>query len=1058
MRYQPKRPGSIFNVAALAGAIVLLSACGGNTDSAEGGNQPTEPLTPRGWELIWSDEFDGSSLDSSKWNMQTGDGSAEGIPGWGNNELQTYQANNITVAGGELIITARQQAVDNRQYTSGRINTSGKFDVRYGRIEASIQTPLGKGLWAAFWMLPTDSPYGGWAAGGEIDIMEVFSRDPAPYTQAVVHYGMAWPLNVFSYKKYSGFDPAAGFHTYALEWDENEIRWFVDGTHFHTITKDTYWTYYKDPDTNAHSEGGESAPFDSEFHMLLNLAVGGNLPGDPVPSAFPGEMRVDYVRVYKCNINEATGVGCDGFADPTDPSVERALPDALFTTSYDLYIDQAGPVVFPDVEETLPLNIGVWDNSGALSVLELPDNEEHGTVIDMMTTGGGNMSLHASDTSRQSFFGMGDAGHAGNFAGEIQFDLFIDSSGTDLDSAIQVKMDSGFPDLGFVELPIADLAKDEWTRVTVQISDIVHQPGNFGGGPVDMSSVLSLVVIEPTSRAHLRVDNIRIVCGHPQDMGCGITPPAPPMPAAADPFDVFVDSVNPVWDTGIAAADSGSGWANYSDGANPSNKAQWRLLTSSDAARGQIIEVSFAGGDTQGVWFIQSTAGVDLSAYAEGHVTFDIRVADYGDNAEGMTMKIDCVFPCSSGDQLIGKVGDGDWETVRIPISQLVARGLNLANVNTGIVIFPTITSQSVPLTYELDNVRWLPGDETDPTDPVDPPVDVGSEPIVLFQDGLDANWSLWDCCGGASFEVVADDHPDHDMVAEITFNRSETVSGLLAAAAVDASAAASSGGHLEFDFKAVSPPPEGSVWRLKLESANAATFAEVLLTDHGNPAPNDSWQSYRFPIGEGPLSAVDFSELALVLVFPDWGGQTGAVYRINNVRLVPVSAPAEKMEVLLFGDDLSEGWSLWDCCGGASFDIVDDADGDHGRVAQFTFERSETVSGFEAAASVNAAAVAEAGGHLKFDFKAVTAPPEGSLWRLKLESANAATFAEVLLTDLGNPAPNETWQSYSFPVGEGTLGAVDFSALKLVMVFPDWGSQTGAVYRIDNVRLVSGE
>ena len=115
--------------------VSLLMACsGGNEDSAQGGNQPTEPLIPKGWNLVWSDEFDGSSLDTSKWNIQTGDGTAEGIPGWGNNELQSYQAANVSVSGGSLFITARIESEDGREYTSGRINTDGKLDFKYGRV------------------------------------------------------------------------------------------------------------------------------------------------------------------------------------------------------------------------------------------------------------------------------------------------------------------------------------------------------------------------------------------------------------------------------------------------------------------------------------------------------------------------------------------------------------------------------------------------------------------------------------------------------------------------------------------------------------------------------------------------------------------------------------------------------------------------------------------------------------------------------------------------------------------------------------------------------------
>ncbi len=859
----------------IAGVCLLLSACGGNSDSAEGGNQPTEPLTPRGWELIWSDEFDGSSLDSSKWNIQAGDGTAEGVPGWGNNELQSYQADNISLSGGNLVITARaQRSADGRNYTSARINTAGKLDITYGRVEASIEAPPGQGLWSAFWMLPTDSPYGGWAASGEIDIMEVFSRQPTPFVQGVIHYGMAWPLNVYSYAKYDQFDPADGFHTYAIEWDEQEIRWFVDGTHFHTISNSTYWSLYKDPATNAHTLGGGSAPFDSPFHLLLNLAVGGTLPGDPAAAALPGEMRVDYVRVYKCNINPDAGTGCDGLKDLVDPNVTPPMPESPFQTEYTLYSESAGPVTFQGLEETVPLSISAWDNNGALGFSEVDSgDEDHGVVIDVLTSGGGNISLHASDNSKQQFFGMGQADHTGKYAGEVQFDLYVYAAETDLGGAFQVKLDSGFPDLGFVEIPFADVATDEWTRVTVQISDLAHSGSPFGGKPLDLSSVLSLFVLEPLSSAHLRIDNIKILCAHPEDGGCGITPPSPPPPPSNEPFDVYVDSVNPVWDVGINGADSGSGWANYADGTNPANKSQWREL--SDPTRGQVLEVTFNGSSEFGVWFIQSSTGVDLSTYADGFVSFDIKVDNYSADSPGMTMKIDCVFPCTSGDQRIGRVGDGEWETVMIPVPQLLAGGLNVANVNTGLVIFPT--SQEATLTFLLDNVRWVPA-----TDTGAPP---GGAVIELFGESVSPDWFLWDCCGGATFSEVADDDSGHGMVVEFVFNGGPTVSGFQAVSTVDASGLTN--GKLEFDMKEVSPPPVGSQWRLKLESADAATFVEVLLTAAGNPAPGSTWQTYRFGLGSD-LAGLDLANLKLVMVFPDWGNSAGAVARLDNVRLVP--------------------------------------------------------------------------------------------------------------------------------------------------------------------------
>ena len=489
--------------------------------------------------MVWSDEFDGSSLDGGKWNIQTGDGTAEGIPGWGNNELQSYQAANISVGGGNLTITARQEAADGRDYTSARINTANKLDMRYGRVEASIHAAGGQGLWSAFWMLPTDSEYGTWAAGGEIDIMEVFSRDPRPFTQAALHYGMAWPLNTFTYAKYEGVDPADGFHVYAVEWDEQEIRWFVDGTHYHTVRNSTYWNYYKDAQTNAHVSGSDSAPFDRPFHLLLNLAVGGNLPGAPDPAALPGELVVDYVRVYRCNLDVDTGVGCDGFADYTDPAVTPPLPQRLFRAVYDLYVDAPGPLTFPGTEDAVALDIGVYDAGGALVLSQVDLGGDRGMVIDVNTSGGGNFNIFPTSLARKTLFGMGSASDPGNYAGEVQFDLYVFGAETDAASGLQVKLDSGFPDLGFVELPVADLAKDQWTTVTVQISEIAHNAGNFGGGPVDLAQVLSLFVLEPTSSAHVQVDNIRIICGHVGDGDCGIRPPAPPPPSAADPQLVY---------------------------------------------------------------------------------------------------------------------------------------------------------------------------------------------------------------------------------------------------------------------------------------------------------------------------------------------------------------------------------------------------------------------------------------------------------------------------------------------------------------------------------------
>ncbi|MCY4656894.1 MAG: glycoside hydrolase family 16 protein, partial [Gammaproteobacteria bacterium] len=171
-----------------------------------------------------------------------------------------------------------------------------------------------------------------------------------------------------------------------------------------------------------------------------------------------------------------------------------------------------------------------------------------------------------------------------------------------------------------------------------------------------------------------------------------------------------------------------------------------------------------------------------------------------------------------------------------------------------------------------------------------------------------------------------------------------------------------------------------------------------------------------------------------------------GAVGRIDNVRIAPESAPIE-----LYGNALADGWYLWDCCGAATFAEVDDDD-EHGKVIELSFLEGSTVTGLQATAAMDASSAM--GGSLQFDFKEVSPPPDGSQWRVKLESSGAATFAEAVLTDGGNPAPNSDWQSYTFGF-DSELPGLDLMNLSLVLFFPDWGNAQGAVARIDNIRLV---
>ena len=205
---------------------------------------------------------------------------------------------------------ARKEAHEGCGFTSARLRTvdaGGKplFSQRYGRFEIRAKLPVGQGLWPAIWMLPNDNPYGGWASSGEIDIMEARGQEPRKVL-GTLHFGSAWPANAESG---AVFDFGAGqsiaeFHTYALEWEPGEMRWYVDGTLY--STKRSWWSSSKRNPQGGLRPSSEAelnpwpAPFDKSFHLLLNLAVGGRFLGPPnATTPFPARIEADYVRVYE---------------------------------------------------------------------------------------------------------------------------------------------------------------------------------------------------------------------------------------------------------------------------------------------------------------------------------------------------------------------------------------------------------------------------------------------------------------------------------------------------------------------------------------------------------------------------------------------------------------------------------------------------------------------------------------------------------------------------------------------------------------------------------------
>lgn len=275
----------------------------------------------QGMNLIWRDEFNGSALDTSKWSYETGYylNDDPNTWGWGNSELQHYtnSTQNVFVQDGNLNIKALnepksfpQDPSRYAQYSSGKINTKNKFSLEYGRVDFRAKLPTGNGIWPALWMLPENSPYGVWASSGEIDVMEARGRLPGS-TSGAVHFGGQWPANRHLSGEYhfpEGQTFANDYHVYSVVWEEDNIKWYVDGKFFFKVTREQWYSTAAPDNPNA--------PFDEPFYLIMNLAVGGSFDGGqtPNPGDIPASMQVDYVRVYK------EGSSNPDPTDPTDPT------------------------------------------------------------------------------------------------------------------------------------------------------------------------------------------------------------------------------------------------------------------------------------------------------------------------------------------------------------------------------------------------------------------------------------------------------------------------------------------------------------------------------------------------------------------------------------------------------------------------------------------------------------------------------------------------------------------------------------------------------------------
>ncbi|MEH8022285.1 family 16 glycosylhydrolase [Rheinheimera metallidurans] len=678
-----------------------LAGCGGDvaTKSDFTAVNPTEPVSD--WKLVWSDEFDGSSIDKNKWAHEVN------CSGGGNNEKQCYtdSVDNSFVADGKLHIVALP-AEDSAvlPYTSARLSTKYKGDFKYGRFEMRAKLPSGQGAWPAFWMLPTDEVYGGWPKSGEIDILEAVNLkavDAEGVAEANVHgtlhYGRVWPNNASSGKGYllpDGINPADDFHTYAIEWQEGEIRWYVDGYLYQTqmaskvrynasgeaigLNHRGWFAEYFDIATGELATQWNSAPFDQRFHLLLNLAVGGNWPEnvnnlgiDANAFADSQTFAIDYVRVYECSQDLASGKGCEtvraGYKDAdtlvTGLAPIPSPPSNGIAQNLTIFDDQANP--------SWPM----WDCCAGSNPIEVTDDEEHGVAAEFTVSATPTVLGFYNRTP----LGSGTAFDATGIVSEgiVQFDMKVMTAPASPDASWSFKIEAAGGDSA-VELALsagnagAEPVTGQWATYTFSVQSL------FDAG-LDISAI-DVLMIFPTwgtgDGAVFRLDNVRIY-----NPNIGLT--------------LFEDKVNPNWPLWDCCA-----------GSEPK-------VVITDAPYGAVAQFEIAGSpDTVLGFFAADGAAYDASALlADGAISFDLRVVSAPANvASTWVFKIESSagasaveVPLASGNNDQAPV-TGQWARYRFSLQSLFDAGLDISDINV-LMIFPAWgTGQGA--VYQLDNVK----------------------------------------------------------------------------------------------------------------------------------------------------------------------------------------------------------------------------------------------------------------------------------------------------------------------------------------------------------------
>ena len=1047
---------NITQLLVLVTTVSLLGCGGAKTETDSSKVDPQQPVSD--WKMVWNDEFDGEAINSQNWTHEVN------CWGGGNNEQQCYTENteNSFVSDGTLkLVALSAEEGAELPYTSARIISKNKADFKYGRFEIKAKMPYGQGSFPAFWMMPTDETYGGWPKSGEIDILETVNLKTVNDEGIVennihgtLHYGKEWPDNSHSGKSYSmpdGINPADDFHVYAIEWQEGEIRWYVDNYLYATQRKSEvrynskdeavglahkgWFAEYFDQTSGELTTHWDNAPFDQQFFMIINNAVGGNWAEnsndtgiDSAAFADGQTFEIDYIRVYQCQQNSDTGKGCEtvraGYDDLEDALVEGKAPVPSPPSTGEV----KNLTIFSG---TLNPNWPAWDCCGGSSP-EIITDADKGDVIEFVIgatpTVVGFISRDEFITDPNGQASPFDASPLLDVNGVITFDMKLNTApaaGATWNIKVESNEASTAADLKLNEsIEGVDPVVGQWQTYTFPLSA-------FADKGLDLSAIDVVMVFPDWGAGEGAVYNVTNLSIE-GDTG------------ASPELVIFTDDENaswPMWDC--------------CGGSTPT-------VEMDDDAHGNVAEFSIGANPTV-MGFISRADNTDTPApfdatsiLANGVVQFEMKVTSMPTDANAAWLfKVEADNAASAVELPLSESIEGatpvadQWQTYTFNLSDLANAGLDVSALDV-LMIFPAWGSGDGAV-YRVDNVKIY-----------DPNAASGFQGYVLFDDQALEKWSIWDCCGGST-PTIENDDTEHGLTAEFVIGASPTVMGLLADDDVylDASALLSNG-VVQFEMKVVNAPNDASAaWLFKIEAGDTSSAVELDLSasQEGATPVVGQWQTYTYSLQALFDAGLDISQIDVLMVFPAWGAGEGAIYRLDNVMIYDPSSVPEPQGLTIYDNEQHTQWPIWDCCGGSTPTEEED-DATHGMVAEFVIGSAPTVMGFLANDDVyyDASSMLQ-NGIVRFDMKVVSAPLDaGSTWLFKIEAGDTSSAVELALSasQEGQTPVVGQWQTYTFSLQELFDAGLDISAIDVLMVFPAWGTGDGAVYRIDNVAITA--